>query len=366
MLIGGRSAVTQLTWSNDGDELASAEALAGVVSALRDLAQECRLPVLFDPIVVSGMAAAPPQGEFIALESGAHLNLAERGADVKIEPVQSIDEVCKTSEAAVIQIGNGLTHIFNSSKEQCADMAQVVHAFDSGSGGLADSLKAVEQEVSGLGSTLRESLAQHRNEVQGAVGWATDIIALARSVDQIAQSARLLTFNARLESARLGEQGKGFVVIANAIRDLANDVRSSNEVVTRLATSLASTLPRLQRATAELSEGTDRQLEQLRGRLGSMRESFETAHHQTLEALRHTEATAVASRDQSHEVLLHLQFQDRTSQLLRHAVDQIVVLEQTLGIDESRVPDLINRVGELGRQLKDQEMALDPGEIELF
>jgi chemotaxis regulatin CheY-phosphate phosphatase CheZ len=366
VLVGGRSALTQLTWANDGDELAAPDALQRVVAALVAVARECELPLLFDPLVISGMALAQPAGERIELDGGAHVILAERGADVKIEPVQSIDEVCKTSESAVIQIGSGLTHIFNASKQQCADMAEVVHAFDSGSGGLADSLKGVEHEVAGLGTNLRESLAQHRNEVQGAVGWATDIIALARSVDQIAQSARLLTFNARLESARLGEQGKGFVVIANAIRDLANDVRSSNEVVTRLATSLASTLPRLQRATTELADSSDRQLDQLRARLGGMRESFEAAQRQTLEALRRTESTSRESRDQSHEVLLHLQFQDRTSQLLRHAIDQIVVLEQTLGIDESRVPDLIKRVGELGRQLKDQEIALDPGEIELF
>ncbi len=366
VLVGGRSALTQLTWANDGDELAAPDALQGVVSALKDVAKDAELPLLFDPVVVSGMTVATPPGERVELDGGAYVSVAERGTDVKIEPVQSIDEVCKTSEAAVMKIGGGLTHIFNASKEQCADMEQVVHAFDSGSGGLADSLKGLEHEVAGLGTNLRESLAQHRNEVQGAVGWATDIIALARSVDQIAQSARLLTFNARLESARLGEQGKGFVVIANAIRDLANDVRSSNEVVTRLATSLASTLPRLQRATTDLADSTDRQLDQLRGRLGGMRESFEAAHRQTLEALRRTESTAKASRDQSHDVLLHLQFQDRTSQLLRHAIDQIVVLEQTLGIDESRVPDLIKRVGELGRQLKDQQIALDPGEIELF
>ncbi len=334
-VLGGRSRLTTVTWVNEGDELASPEALRAVAATIEALAAKAKRPLLFSPTCVSGvLTSAPLEAELVDLGRGGRCLLLDRGEDANVAPVASIETVVALSEAAVLSIGAGLNALVTSTKEQCAEMDQVVHNFDSGSGGLADSLKALDSETAHLGSSLRDSLAHHRGEVQGAVRWATDIIALARSVDQIAQSARLLTFNARLESARLGEQGKGFVVIANAIRDLANDVRSSNEVVTRLATSLASTLPRLQKATSDLSETTDTQLGALRARLAQLHDSFGAAHKSTLEALQRSEVTAAKSRDRSHEVIQHLQFQDRCTQLLRHAIGEIEVLEHTLSIDE--------------------------------
>jgi methyl-accepting chemotaxis protein len=337
VLLGGRSRLTTLMWVNEGDELASPGALRAVAATFEALAKAEGLPLLFEPVCVSGvLTSLPSNAEGIALEDGARCLLIERGEEVKVEAIASIQNVRSTSEAAVLEIGAGLNSLLNSSKKQSLEMNQVVQAFDSGSGGLADTLKALDGEVQHLGSSLRDSLAHHRSEVQGAVGWATDIIALARSVDQIAQSARLLTFNARLESARLGDQGKGFVVIANAIRDLASDVRSSNEVVTRLATSLASTLPRLQRATSDLAETTDTQLGALRSRLSQLQESFKAAHDTTLEALLRTETVAQATRERSHDVIQQLQFQDRCSQLLAHAISEIEVLEETLALEEAQ------------------------------
>jgi methyl-accepting chemotaxis protein len=335
---------------NEGDELASAAALNAVAATFEAMAQDVGRPLLFEPICVSGVVTgAPANAERIEVAGGAHCLLIERGDEVRVEAIHSIQTVRSTSEAAVLDIGAGLNSLLNNSKQQSLEMNQVVQSFDSGSGGLADTLKALDGEVEHLGRSLRDSLAHHRNEVQGAVGWATDIITLARSVDQIAQSARLLTFNARLESARLGDQGKGFVVIANAIRDLARDVRSSNEVVTRLATSLASTLPRLQRATSDLAENTDTQLGNLRQRLGQLNESFAAAHRNTLDALLRTETAAQATRERSHEVILQLQFQDRCSQLLAQAISEVQVLEQTLALDERLVAS--GQVGELGHAL---------------
>jgi hypothetical protein len=107
-------------------------------------------------------------------------------------------------------------------------------------------------------------------------------------------------------------------------------------------------------------------LGQLRARLESVRTGFEDARGQTLEGLRASESAAVAIRDKSHVVIQSLQYQDRASQALRHAADQVERIEAAIGLVEEAPEDLLKRVGDLGRQLDGAAEVLEPSSIELF
>ncbi len=369
-LVTGHGGVWELTWAGAGLLPASLAGLATLAQAwsvtlAREGFQAALPPRVFPgaevPTAPDALVLATPQGQVHARRF-----TPDSGAE-PLQACRAIQTVREDSEQAVLRLGSGLQEVLSTARGQCDDMAEVVRQLEGGDATSLDTtLHALEGEVLSLGSELQARLASQRQAAEGASGWASDIIHLAETVDQIAQSARLLTFNARLESARLGEQGRGFVVIANAIRDLATEVRTSNEVVTRLATSLASALPSLQRGTAELARDVDGRLEQLRARLESVRTSFESTRQQTLEGLRSSEAAARRLRDRSHGVVEDLQFQDRASQLLRHAGDQVARLEQSLGLVEAAPDDLLSRVGELGRTLEGTAALAPPSSVELF
>jgi hypothetical protein len=84
----------------------------------------------------------------------------------------------------------------------------------------------------------------------------------------------------------------------------------------------------------------------------------------TLEALerssRSVEATCTSA-------LQALQYQDRAAQLLRHAAEQVAVLERLLGAVECPPHDILDRAGALGRSLPGQaEDVLQPSDVRLF
>lgn len=87
----------------------------------------------------------------------------------------------------------------------------------------AQELVQVGQDLGSLGNKLGESVAETNS--------------LLRVMQKVASQTNLLGLNASIEAARVGEKGKGFGVVADEIRKLAeNSVRSLNEIQEILGT----------------------------------------------------------------------------------------------------------------------------------
>jgi methyl-accepting chemotaxis protein len=102
---------------------------------------------------------------------------------------------------------------------------------------VGQAVQAVGQEVNGIVQTLRE--------VSDAAGQIT----------QIALQTRLVAFNASVEAKRAGDAGRGFGVVADAVKDLAGKVElSSKEILSTVKklderiTGLAREISRDERA----------------------------------------------------------------------------------------------------------------------
>ncbi len=89
--------------------------------------------------------------------------------------------------------------------------------------------------AAGLGAVdrVRVAVEDVGREVGEVVSTLRDVARAAESITQIALQTRLVAFNASVEAKRAGDAGRGFGVVADAVKDLAGKVEFSSKEIMR-------------------------------------------------------------------------------------------------------------------------------------
>ncbi|KJZ36457.1 methyl-accepting chemotaxis protein [Pseudomonas fluorescens] len=95
---------------------------------------------------------------------------------------------------------------------------------------MGEASSSLEQIASALNSTATviNTLGQRSQEIGGIVGVITSI----------AEQTNLLALNAAIEAARAGEQGRGFAVVADEVRNLASRTRQATDEISGMISSI--------------------------------------------------------------------------------------------------------------------------------
>jgi aerotaxis receptor len=186
----------------------------------------------------------------------------------------------------------------------------------------ADQLTRDGSELAGQSLRAMEAMNTAVNEIGQAVNaLASETQSIGSVVDvitSIAEQTNLLALNAAIEAARAGEQGRGFAVVADEVRSLAQRTRTSTEQIHGI---IASLYEGADRAVSTATRG-----EQISRESMQRVEAVQTALVGISEAVsRITEMSqqmASASEEQSHVTEDINQQITRIAQLCDHSAGQ--------------------------------------------
>ena len=167
---------------------------------------------LEEPPLVDQAAAAPG----VDLH-GAIRSIAKQAATIGRESAEVrglLDDTTKASERGVVAVASLTTQVTDINRAQ----ASIGSASNAG----LDAVERVRVAVEGVGREVGDVVATLREVAQAA-----------ESISQIALQTRLVAFNASVEAKRAGDAGRGFGVVADAVKDLAGKVEFSSKEIMR-------------------------------------------------------------------------------------------------------------------------------------
>ena len=203
----------------------------------------------------------------------------------------------------------------------------------SGAGSLSTTFGQSEKNLHNVVGALRSTQTSRSamlDEIRTLTNYTEELKRMAAEVAAIAGQTNLLALNAAIEAARAGEAGRGFAVVADEVRKLSTLSSDTGKHMSDKVSVINDAIAEAFRIAEQSAQEDDGVLLRSESAIQEVLSDFTRMVEELDQSAEIMRNEADGIREEIADMLVALQFQDRTSQILAQVTGNLSQLETTI------------------------------------
>ncbi|MBB5193203.1 methyl-accepting chemotaxis protein/methyl-accepting chemotaxis protein-3 (ribose and galactose sensor receptor) [Silvimonas terrae] len=249
------------------------------------------------------------------------------------EGSRASSEFTASTAAAVEEMTVSINHVSSNAGDSAGSSQHSVK--------LATDGEQLVHEAAGEIRQISQKVGDATTQIHGLVERSREIDGIARVIREIADQTNLLALNAAIEAARAGEQGRGFAVVADEVRKLAERTTGATQDITRTIEAVqhdtGQAVTGMTQVTSQVEHGVN-----LAERAAASLQEISQAAANTLDKIREVAGATREQSEASNSIAGHI---ERIAQMVEASDHSVHSALESVRKLESLAQDLRSTAG---------------------